>query len=128
MRFSWIQDEWEDHYIERARNTILALVSTIHKNLLLRPSTQRDLQMHEHRRKLSRTPEGTTADSHVQPTPIAQATPAQTRFKLQRSAYDKGPTRGASTVEAEFRKYVSGPKSSPTTDILRFWEVRDSYD
>lgn len=30
VRFSWIKGEWEDHYIKRAKNTIITLVRTIY--------------------------------------------------------------------------------------------------
>lgn len=80
--------------------------------------------MRQHRNKLSPASEATTTDSYVRPTPVAVATPAPTRFRVQRSAYNKNPTGGAPTVEAEFQKYASGSNSSEGTDIVRFWEVR----
>jgi len=45
------------------------------------------------------------------------------RFKVESSVYEKRPSH-LFTVEAEYRKYVSGDNSSEETDILQFWEVR----
>jgi hypothetical protein len=60
----------------------------------------------------------------VQPAPVAGGRPPPTRFKVERSIYEKKAPPQAYTVEAEFRKYVSSETSSEETDILRFWEVR----
>ena len=68
---------------------------------------------------------GTTASApSTQPVPVASGQPSSTQFKVQNSIYKKKASPQVSTVESEFRKYVSGPLSSEETNILQFWEVR----
>ncbi|KAF8498973.1 hypothetical protein F5888DRAFT_1802387 [Russula emetica] len=102
MRLSWIQAEWEGHYIRRAKDIILAL-------------------MRQYRSQKSSMSEATMTDSPVQPDPVVSVAP--TRFKVQDSVYKKKSTRNVSSVDVEFQKYVSGPISSEETNILRFWEA-----
>jgi len=59
----------------------------------------------------------------VQPPPVVRGRPPPTRFKVERSVYEKKSSFQAFTVEAEFGKYASGETSSEETDILRFWEA-----
>ncbi len=121
VHFSWIKGEWEDHYIKRARNTIITLIRTIY-NIYAFNSVW--LQMHQHRNNLSPASEATMTGSHVWPIPVAVATPAPMQFKVQWSVYNKNPMGGAPTVEAEFQKYALGSNSSAGTNIMWFWEVR----
>jgi hypothetical protein len=67
----------------------------------------------------------TKTDPPSKLTPVSEAKPALTRFKISDSAYNKKTTHNKLTVEAEFQRYTSGSTSSET-DILQFWEVR--YD
>jgi hypothetical protein len=60
----------------------------------------------------------------VKPVPVARSQPLPTQFKVEHSVYKKRPSHSF-TVEAEYRKYISGDISSEGTDILRFWEVSD---
>jgi hypothetical protein len=62
----------------------------------------------------------------VEPVPVARSQPLPTWFKVEHSVYEKRPSHSF-TVEAEYRKYISGDISSEGTDILRFWEVRFLY-
>lgn len=88
------------------------------------------LQMQQYRNRKSSTFEATTTKSAVQDNDLVSAdTLAPTRFKVHDSVYKKKTTRhggNASSVEAEYQKYVSG-STFEETNILQFWEVRHSY-
>jgi hypothetical protein len=88
------------------------------------------MQMHQYHARAP-TLATTVSDSLLQPagpTPTAKSRPPPTRFRVRGSVFEKTRTRQASTVEAEYQKYVSGSTAShwndtSETDILRFWEV-----
>ena len=65
------------------------------------------------------------SNSPVKPSPAIRSSRVPTRFKVRSSVYEK-PSQ-VFTVEAEYRKYVSGILCSDGTDILWFWEVRILY-
>jgi hypothetical protein len=115
IRLSWIRSQWETRYIQRSEEIILDLVSTIYR---YSPYLNYLIQMRRYRDQNS-----STLATPVQPTPVAGGRPPPTRFKVEHSVYEKKATPQAYTVEAEFRKYVSGAISSEETDILQFWEV-----
>jgi hypothetical protein len=73
--------------------------------------------MRRYRGPTSSTPATTVP---LEPAPATEEFPP--RFKFKRSAYVMTPAPSASTVEAEYDKYVS-TTSAKGTDILQFWEV-----
>jgi hypothetical protein len=126
MRFSWIEGQWDEGYIRRAKATILKTVSTI-LHLLSQPLNPL-VQMHRYRNQTS-SGDATAASNlpAAQPTPVATDEPSSTRFKIKHSVYDKKPTQ-ATSVEVEFRNYSTAGITSDKTGILRFWEVRFLFE
>jgi hypothetical protein len=80
--------------------------------------------MNRYRNQNSSTPTTATAfpNPPVKPASVTRSEAPPTRFKVERSVYEKRPSQ-TFTVEAEYRKYVAG-ESSSETNILQFWEVR----
>ena len=125
IHLSWIEDQWDDQYIENSKGMILSLVSTIYH--YIPPFHPSLAQMRQYRAKRSSTPATVVSDCPVQPTPPARGKPLPTRFKIDRSIYQKKAVPQEFTVDAEYRKYALGEISSEETDILRFWEVRSLF-
>lgn len=123
MRMSWIESEWESKYIQCAKDTILRLVSTT--RFAFPYLKYLSLQMNRYRGQ-NLTVTDAPSNSPVKPSPVIRSSRVPTRFKVQSSVYEKKPSQ-AFTVEAEYRKYVSGVTCSERTDILWFWEVRILY-
>ena len=126
---SWIQNQWEAKYIQSSWDIILKLVSTTSLYLYYIPELVSLVQMNRYR-SLNSTSTAPTAtpnspDEPV-PAPGARVKPLPTRFKVERSVYEKR-TPDSFTIDAEYRKYTSGENSSEGTDILWFWEVRLFY-
>ena len=129
IRMSWIQNQWEAKYIRSSRDIILKLVSTTSLYLYYIPELVSLVQMNRYR-SLNSTSTAPTATPNSPdepaPAPGARVKPLPTRFKVERSVYEKR-TPDSFTVDAEYRKYTSGENSSEGTDILWFWEVRLFY-
>ncbi len=126
MHFSWIEVEWEHHYIWEAKDIILKLVR-LHC-LSAHSVLSHDLQMQWYYNQKLSTSEVSMTDPlpPTQPAPVSGIKPAPTQFKVQDSVYNKKSTHCEFSVESEFQKYTLGLISSKETSILRFWEVR--YD
>src|SRR6266853_4587954 len=65
-----------------------------------------------------------TSSAQLVPVAVAKGQPCSTQFKVENSIYEKKVSPQVSTIETEFRKYVSSLLSSEETSILQFWEVR----
>jgi len=123
MRFSWINSEWEDKFIEGAKETIFKLVSAPISSLRVTVLQTYLAQMDDYRLRnpsllLPITEISDRLVSHSE----GRAPP--TRFKVQRSAYANKSSLQEFTVDAEFRKYASGDLTSHQSSMLKFWEVR----
>src|SRR5258707_15414511 len=125
MRFSWIEVEWEHHYIQEEKDIILKLVRLHH--LSAHSVLSHDLQMQWYYNQKLSTSEVSMTDPLplTQPAPVSGIKPAPTQFKVQDSVYNKKSTHREFSVESEFQKYTLGSILSETS-ILQFWEVR--YD
>ncbi len=79
MHFSWIQAEWEGHYIQHVRDIILTLVRLYFST---HSFFSHDMQMHQYcNQKLSMS-EATTINSPVQDDLVSVGKPAPMQFKV----------------------------------------------
>ncbi len=120
MRFSWIEVEWEHHYIREVKDIILKLVRLHH--LSAHSVLSHDLQMWQYCNQKSSTSEVSMTDPlpPTQPAPVSGIKPAPTRLKVQDSIYNKKSTHHEFSVESEFQKYTLGSILSKETSILQF--------
>jgi hypothetical protein len=119
----WIKDEWDKHYIQRAKETILTLIR-LPLSTLPSSSLSHNSQMCQYRNQKPSASGATTTDSPVRPALVSVVDErAPMRFAVRDSIYKRKPPN-AFSVEDEFEKYTSGSVSSEETDILQFWEVK----
>ena len=124
VRFSWIEREWEEQYIQMSKKIALDLVSTLSFIVDYNLSQIYLVQMHQYHCRDPSLPSIEVPKSPARPVQCSGHQAPPTRFQVNFSTYESGPSLQESTVEAEYRKYVSGSLSSYKTDILKFWEVR----
>lgn len=81
-------------------------------------------QMRQYRTQMSSTRATERSKSPVHPVPPARGQVPPTRFQFKRPTYEPKTSLQEFTVDAEYRMYVSGHLTSPSTGIMTFWEVR----
>jgi hypothetical protein len=119
---SWIKQNWEEEYIEDAKEKILETVSCLHHSeseVLIWVE-----KMLEYRENATTEEEQPKASSSAAPQfmSLAEQYGMGDEMEIGSSGTDE------QTIEQEYDSYVTAALSAKTVDILKFWDVsQNSY-